>query len=114
MSVVIVKEIFYESKELIDSNISLTWSEWYNKIVSNIKTRPFEYIDEHIEDVLCDIFYINEPNISVKGIKEIVMNFQNQFVALGLIKVKQTQFEHKWELTQNGEKYYALLNCKKS
>lgn len=114
LRVVIVKEDFYESKELIDSNISLTWSEWYNKIVSNIKTRPFEYIDEHIEDVLCDIFYINEPNISVKGIKEIVMDFQNQFVALGFIKVKQTQFEQKWELTQKGEKYYALLNCKKS
>ena len=114
MRVVIVKEDFYESKELIDSNISLNWSEWYNKIVSNIKTRPFEYIDEHIEDVLCEIFYINEPNISVKGIKEIVMYFQNQFVALGFIKVKQTQFEHKWELTQKGEKYYALLNCKKS
>lgn len=114
LRVVIVKEDFYESKELIDSNISLNWSEWYNKIVSNIKTRPFEYIDEHIEDVLCEIFYINEPNISVKGIKEIVMYFQNQFVALGFIKVKQTQFEHKWELTQKGEKYYALLNCKKS
>ncbi len=114
LRVVIVKEDFYESKELIDSNISLTWSEWYNKIVSNIKTRPFEYIDEHIEDVLCGIFYINEPNISVKGIKEIVMDFQNQFVALGFIKVKQTQFEHKWELTQKGEKYYALLNCKKT
>lgn len=24
------------------------------------------------------------------------------------------KFEHKWELTQKGEKYYALLNCKKS
>lgn len=114
LRVIIVKEDFYESKELIDSNISLNWSEWYNKIVSNIKTRPFEYIDEHIKDVLCEIFYINEPNISVKGIKEIVMDFQNQFVALGFIKVKQTQFEHKWELTQKGEKYYALLNCKKS
>lgn len=114
LRVVIVKEDFYESKELIDSIISLNWSEWYNKIVSNIKTRPFEYIDEHIEDVLCEIFYINEPNISVKGIKEIVMNFQNQFVALGFIKVKQTQFELRWELTQKGEKYYALLNCKKS
>lgn len=114
LRVVIVKEDFYESKELIDSNISLTWSEWYNKIVSNIKTRPFEYIDEHIEDVLCETFYIDEPNISVKGIKEIVMDFQNQFVALDFIKVKQTQFEHTWELTQKGEKYYALLNCKKS
>ena len=42
------------------------------------------------------------------------MDFQNQFVALDFIKVKQTQFEHTWELTQKGEKYYALLNCKKS
>ena len=111
--VIIKKDDFYESTVLLDNFISLPWSEWYNKIVSNIKTRPFESIDEHIEEVLFEVFCINESNVSVKRLKEIVMDFQNQFVALGFIKVKQTQFELRWELTQKGEKYYALLNCKK-
>ena len=112
--VIIKKDDFYESTVLLDNFISLPWSEWYNKIVSNIKTRPFESIDEHIDEVLCEVFCFYESIVSVKRLKEIVMDFQNQFVALGFIKVKQTQFELRWELTQKGEKYYALLNCKKS
>ena len=78
--VIIKKDDFYESTVLLDNFISLPWSEWYNKIVSNIKTRPFESIDEHIEEVLFEVFCINESNVSVKRLKEIVMDFQIEFV----------------------------------
>jgi hypothetical protein len=71
-------------------------------------------IEELIKATIYEIVDLSSNDLIVRFKNEIIIDFQNQFVALGFIKVKQTQFELRWELTQKGEKYYALLNCKKS
>lgn len=107
-------------KVLESKVLTFSWSQWYKQIVTvmkmlSIKSMNSFSIEELLNstiDKIIDISIYNDVKISFN--KEIIIDFQNQFVALDLIKVKQTQFEHTWELTQNGEKYYALLNCKKS
>jgi hypothetical protein len=106
-------------KVLESKILTFSWTEWYNQIVTVMKLLSKESMTSFsINKLICSTIYKiidkSQHRASLYYDKEIIMDFQNQFVALGFIKVKQTQFEQKWELTQKGEKYYALLNCKKS
>lgn len=107
-------------KVLESKVLTFSWLEWYKQIVTVMKKRSLKTcsslsIGELIYSTVYRIIDISQyDDVIINFNKEIIMDFQNQFVALGFIKVKQTQFEQKWELTQKGEKYYALLNCKKS
>ena len=107
-------------KVLESKVLTFSWSEWYKQIVTVMKKRSLKTcsslsIEELIYSTVYRIIDISQyDDVIINFNKEIIMDFQNQFVALGFIKVKQTQFELRWELTQKGEKYYALLNCKKS
>ena len=106
-------------KVLESKILTFSWTEWYNQIVTIMKKRSLKIcsslsIEELIKATIYEIVDLSSNDLIVRFKNEIIIDFQNQFVALGFIKVKQTQFELRWELTQKGEKYYALLNCKKS
>ena len=106
-------------KVLESKVITQSWTEWYNQIVTIMKKRSLKIcsslsIEELIQATIYEIVDLSSNDLIVRFKNEIIIDFQNQFVVLGFIKVKQTQFEVRWELTQKGEKYYALLNCKKS
>lgn len=106
-------------KVLESKILTFSWTEWYNQIVTIMKKRSLKIcsslsIEELIKATIYKKVDLSSNDLIVRFKNEIIIDFQNQFVALGFIKVKQTQFELRWELTQKGEKYYALLNCKKS